>query len=134
MSTAEPSLPVCRAEAEVAKLAESFGEWMGDYLAQARAALAEANGDAAAHKALFAAVHNIKGLGGTFGYSLVTGIADNLCVDLRRRERLDAGACRLALAHLDALAIVLKHDLKGDGGQVGAAVFTRLRGLIQAAA
>lgn len=108
MTLAEQGLSLERADAEVVKLAKSFGGWMGDYLAQARAVLGQAEDEGAGHKALFSVAHNIKGLAGSFGYSLATDIADNLCADLRRRERLVADVRRIARAHLDAVDIVLK--------------------------
>lgn len=119
------------AEAEVAKLAVEFAAWMGDYLAQARAALADAagGGGPSPRNALFGAMHNVKGLGGSFGYMLVTDIAESLCADLRSRSQLDPLACSIAKSHLDAIEIVLKHKLMGDGGHAGAAVLARLRKL-----
>ena len=130
MTTEQETARIGAAEAEVAKLTAEFATWMGDYLSQARSALALAAADTGPgpRDALFGAAHNVKGLGGTFGYTLVTEIAESLCADLRARKQLDPAAAKLAKLHLDALEIVLKHNLTGDGGPMGAAVLVRLHG------
>jgi hypothetical protein len=77
-------------------------------------------------RAVFAVAHNMKGQGASFGYELVTVIAESLCVEMRDRARADLGAAERWGAHLAALRAVLEDRLTGDGGPQGAALLAAL--------
>jgi chemotaxis protein histidine kinase CheA len=75
-------------------------------------------------KEVFSTAHDMKGQGGTFGYDLVTQVANHLC---RLIERINASisikmqneAIRI---HIDALQLIFKNELSGDGGESGIAL------------
>ncbi|MCW5752092.1 MAG: Hpt domain-containing protein [Alphaproteobacteria bacterium] len=71
--------------------------------------------DAQAISAMFAAAHDAKGQGSTFGYPLVTRIAGSLCKYLKEQKN----SPDVIAAHIDALKAVIAHRLAGDGGAVG---------------
>jgi len=81
---------------------------------------------------LFGIAHNMKGQGGSFGYDLITSIGSSLCECLRGREAATDELMRVIKAHIDGLAVVFEHDLKGDGGELGQRLAERLRGLVAA--
>lgn len=72
--------------------------------------------------------HDLRGLGGTFNYDLLTIVGESLC-GLIRNEALprDRTLQRHILAHVEALRAILQFDLKGDGGEDGKQLLTTLK-------
>lgn len=114
-----------------------------DYLSRVRGDLAEVKsvieialaGDeqrAAAVDRLFGFVHNMKGQGTTFGYPLVSQIGALTCSILQRNPEPDESVLRVVKAHIDALSIVIEHNLAGNGGSLGVKLVERLEGLTAA--
>ena len=119
-----------RADAAVAALAENFVAYIEEDIDSARAAMGAAlerpgDCDDALHE-LHAAAHNIKGLGGSFGYDLVTDVANSLCLLLKLAPHNTPDLVQLADAHMQALTQILDDDVKGDGGEAGRAVLVQL--------
>ena len=78
---------------------------------------------------LYAAMHNIKGQGSSFGYPLVTRLGQSLCRLIAPGRALDDAGLKIAQAHLDALKLVLDQKIAGKGGAVGEQLAARLEGL-----
>lgn len=78
---------------------------------------------------LFSLIHNMKGQGTTFGYPLVSQIGALTCSILQRSRPADDSRLRIVKAHIDALSIVIEHNLAGDGGALGTKLVERLEGL-----
>jgi len=75
---------------------------------------------------IYGIAHNLKGQGSSFGYPLITRIAQSLC-QLTRHERAFADAdLGIVQAHLDAIRLILTKEIKGDGGEIGHKLATRL--------
>ena len=112
-----------RAQAVVDRLKAHFREWVQDDLDVARqavrAAAGAAVGDAAPYLAIRRAAHNFKGLGGSFGYDLVTEIGDSLSRLLRHAETVQPRVTEVADAHVAAITRVVDEGLTGDGGDAG---------------
>lgn len=77
---------------------------------------------------LYRLAHDLRGLGGTFNYGLVTTVGESLCGlinndDLPNDRRLQ----RYITAHVAALNAILQFDLKGDGGNQGEELLATLR-------
>lgn len=125
------SATLARAEAAVAHLAKDYASWALNDVAKARAALTAAanNPMQRGHhvETLFRVGHDFKGQGTSFGYPLITKIGHSLCI-LTRDRALDYQAQHLELAtlHIDAIELVLTKNIKGDGGQAGAALVAKL--------
>ena len=68
---------------------------------------------------IFRQSHDIRGLGSTFGYELITEIGGSLCTFLGGIAQHDDEAMEVVSAHVDALCAVIANDVKGDGGIVG---------------
>jgi len=115
-----------------------------DYLARLRGDLVEVKAaidialspdgprDAAVDR-LFSLVHNMKGQGTTFGYPLVSQIGALTCSILQQSRSADDDLLRIVKAHIDALSIVIEHNLAGEGGPLGARLVEGLQGLNAAA-
>ena len=78
---------------------------------------------------LYAAMHNIKGQGSSFGYPLVTRIGQSLCRLIAPGRALDEAGLKVAQAHLDALKLVLDQKIAGKGGEVGEKLAARLESM-----
>lgn len=72
--------------------------------------------------------HDLKGLGGTFNYDLVTKVGASLC-SLIKNDALpgDRSLQRRIMAHVAALRAILQFDLKGDGGSEGEELLVTLK-------
>jgi chemotaxis protein histidine kinase CheA len=70
--------------------------------------------------------HNLKGQGASFGYPLITSIAQSLLALLRGEEKSAPCAIKVALAHVTALHTILEKNIQGGGGPRGEALVKRL--------
>ncbi len=81
---------------------------------------------------IYALMHNTKAQGEDASSSLVSSICSLACGILRRTKNPDDGTLRVVKAHIDALTIIIEHDVAGDGGPLGQRMVEELRGLAQA--
>lgn len=81
---------------------------------------------------LYALLYNTRVQGETSGSGLITSISALACGILKRTRSPDQGTCRVVKAHVDALAIVIEHDVAGDGGSLGQRMVEELKGLARA--
>lgn len=70
--------------------------------------------------------HNLKGQGASFGYPLITSVAQSLVALLRGQEKSEPRAIKIALAHVTALSTILDKDIQGSGGPRGEDLVKRL--------
>lgn len=126
------SAVLARAQAAVEDLAKGYTTWARADVDRARkaldAAMAEPGQRARHVEDLFRVAHDLKGQGTSFGYPLVTRIADSLCKLTRDRKlAYEDRHLDLAKAHLDAAQLVLTKEIKGEGGQLGADLAAKLK-------
>ena len=74
-------------------------------------------------------IHNMKGQGGSFGYPLITAVCSSVYPLIQPELRQSPAQIALVKTHLDALRLILQRRIAGDGGEIGAALVTRLEGL-----
>jgi chemotaxis protein histidine kinase CheA len=131
---------VKRAQDAVAELSADYQNWALADLGKAEQALAEARGDRAAAQPalqrLYGIAHDMKGQGGSFGFPLVTHVAQSLC-----RLLVGAGGSRhvevptedsafsLIEVHLKALRLILEKSVRGEGGEVGQKLVAKLQAM-----
>jgi hypothetical protein len=82
---------------------------------------------------IYALLHNTKVQGEAFESNLVCNICALACGILQRTRSPDQGTWRIVKAHIDALAIVIEHNVAGDGGPLGQRMVEELKGLARAA-
>ncbi|WKL56246.1 Hpt domain-containing protein [Asticcacaulis sp. ZE23SCel15] len=113
---------IAKAEAAIADLSSNFGEWLLDEVKKIEAAQAEikASGFTPANAdKLYFHCHDLKGLGTTYGYPLVTRIAGSLC-KMMDDEAIRLQAPRVLIdAHLDAIRAAVRDSIKEDTHPVG---------------
>lgn len=116
---------LARAEALVASLRERYPELAARSLEELNAcwsAIRIAPHDPTQkdrRDALFHLAHDFKGIGGSYGYPLVSAIGDSLCKLLRSEAAMDKARHDAIGRHVAALNAVIAERLSGDGGERG---------------
>lgn len=120
-----------RAEAAVAKAAEEFPATCSEWIK----GLIEATPDdeaplGAENKARILGIANdIRGQGGTFGYPLVTLVADSLVKFVDPRENSADVEAMIVRLHIQALERLIRDRVTGDGGATGVELRTVMTAL-----
>ena len=122
-----------QAEQVIAGMADAYIEWAIADLARlnkACAALGTADGERRLLGPVFHVAHDMKGLGGSFDYQLITIIADRLCRFVENVETVGAAERDVIRLHVDALQLVIVKRIKGDGGADGTVLLGGLEKVI----
>jgi hypothetical protein len=124
---------LARAEEATTALRANYTAWARIDVDQAQALIAAAKTDGDRQREhldlAYAAMHNIKGQGASFGYPLITRIGQSLCRLIAPPQTLDDAGLKIAQAHVDALKLVLEKKIAGKGGEVGEKLAARLESL-----
>ncbi len=79
---------------------------------------------------IYAPMHDMAGLAGVFGYTLLGKVARALIETLRKGANpLDEKMLMVARAHLAALMALHAKDVRGEGGPQGLAILAKLASL-----
>ncbi len=126
----DPKL-LTKAEAQVAELKLSYGDWIEadlDKLTIALDKLKDRSESAAKQlQVIEGTAHDIKGQAGTFDYPLLTLIAESLCDMLRAADTIEDRQIGLVAAHIDAIGVIVRGRIQGDGGDMGKQLLSRLQ-------
>jgi hypothetical protein len=120
---------VARAEAALQSLSSNFDQWMKDELTKleaARDAIRAVGFTPQSAESLYFRAHDLKGLGTTYGFPLVTRIAGSLCRILHEPEHRLTAPLALVEAHIDAIIAVVRGDVRGEGDATSRAVADEL--------
>ena len=118
---------VARADETLKAMAPSMQQWIEADIANLQALRLAADAalwDAASVDALMGAAHDLKGVGATYGFALVTAIAASLC----RLTETDEGKAvverdpTLARAHVDALRAIVRDNIRAPNHPTGMAL------------
>ena len=111
-----------------------FVQWAEKDLKSLQQALVSLKSETADQKkflnTIFQISHDIKGQGGSFDFGLLTAVGDSLCRFTEEREKANAAEIEAIKLHVEALNLVLNERLKGDGGEMGAALLNGLRQVV----
>jgi hypothetical protein len=126
---------LARAEEATTLLKQNYTTWAREDIEKGQRCLDDATGDPAKARihldGLFAIMHNVKGQGASFGYPLVTRIAQSLCKLVGAKHDAGEPMLRIVQAHLDALKLVLDQKIEGSGGETGEKLVGKLETLAQ---
>jgi chemotaxis protein histidine kinase CheA len=102
---------------QAARTAAEQGAWRDDRLA-----------------ALFAAAHDLKGMGATYGYPLVTQLCASLCrlIETEAGKRAARANPELAAAHVDAVRAAVRDRIATTGHPLGRALVAALEAQVAA--
>ncbi len=115
-----------RAETAIKKIGEDFPKWAQRDLDDMEKALAAARQSPDQQEdyimQIFRRSMELKGQGGSFGYSLISEIGDSLKKFTESRREANPRDVEIIAAHVSAMRVVMVQDIKGDGGDVGQAI------------
>ncbi|MBI3438792.1 MAG: Hpt domain-containing protein [Proteobacteria bacterium] len=118
---------VARADETLKAMAGAMKQWIDADLARLQTLRLEAEAahwDATSTDAVMCAAHDLKGLGATYGFPLVTSIAASLC----RLTETNAGKAAVAhnpalvRAHVDALRAIVRDGIRAPNNPLGLAL------------
>ena len=113
---------IAKAEEALKAMSAQFSQWLNDEvvkLDQAQADIREQGYTPQTAEALYFRAHDLKGLGTTYEYPLVTRIAGSLCRLLDDADtRMNAPVVVLD-AHIDAIRAVVRDEIKTDDHPTG---------------
>ncbi|MDO9337497.1 MAG: Hpt domain-containing protein [Caulobacteraceae bacterium] len=120
---------IAKAEAALKSLSGNFSEWMQDELTKleaARQAIRVSGLNAETAEGLYFRAHDLKGLGATYEFPLVTRIAASLCKLIDDPDTRVGAPMFLVDAHIDAIRAAVRDDIKTDTHPVGKVLITEL--------
>lgn len=120
---------VARAEAALEDLSTQFNDWLLDEINKLEARHQRLKDEGITREnieELYYSVHDLKGLGTTYGYPLVTRITGSLCKILDDEDKRILAPTRLIDAHIHAVKAVVRDNIKEHNHPVGMALATEL--------
>lgn len=113
---------IAKAEAALKAMSAQFGQWLLDEIVKLEAAQAAIRTDGlntATAEGLYFRAHDLKGLGSTYQYPLVTRLAGSLCKLLDDPTRRTEAPVSLLDAHIDAIRAVVRDQIQTDEHPTG---------------
>jgi hypothetical protein len=113
---------IAKAEAALMSLASNFSQWLADEITKLEAARAQVKTVGVTVESmenLYLRAHDLKGLGTTYGYQLITRIAGSLCRMIDDKEKRMTAPLDLVDSHIDAIKAAVRDDIKSDEHPVG---------------
>lgn len=125
---------VAKAEEALKSLSSQFAQWLEDEISKleaARAAVGAQGYTRATAETLYMRAHDLKGLGSTYEYPIVTRIAGSLCKMTDDEEKRMKAPLFLIDAHIDAIRAAVRDKIKDETHPVGAALAQELEGQVR---
>lgn len=113
---------IAKAEEALKAMSSQFGQWLRDEIDKldlAQAAIRTQGYTPETAEALYYRAHDLKGLGATYQYPLVTRLAASLCRMLDDPARRMAAPAFLLDAHIDAIRAVVRDEIQTDEHPTG---------------
>jgi chemotaxis protein histidine kinase CheA len=129
---------IARAEAALAALSGEFQNWIEDEVVKLEKSWAAAKAPGADRNAsldkVFSQAHDLKGLGTTYEYPLVTRMAHSLCKLVETEELRNVAPMALVGAHIAAVRAAIRDQIKSDEHPVGKVLVEELEAQVRALA
>jgi chemotaxis protein histidine kinase CheA len=141
MSTASPRRlridpnAVARAEAALAAMAVNFDEWLGIEITRMDTAMSAVQSQGRSEdnmEALYHCAHDLKGLGATYGFPIISQIAGTLCRLIDSADRRMAAPISLVGVHVEAIKAAARNGIRTDDDPVGKALVLELKDKVAA--
>lgn len=121
---------IARAEAALASMSDQFGGWLNDELTKLEAAYAIVNKSGSGEHELeefYRRAHDLKGLGTTYGYPIVSQFAASLCKLIDSPEGRAQAPRKILDAHVGAIIAAVKQSIKDSDHPIGKALLIELQ-------
>lgn len=126
---------LAEAEEQLQRSALDFNNWALDYLGQLSNLCTEAVLKPGRRNKQFEEIHllahELRGQGGIFGFPLISIFGKMLYDITGERCREDDHAVEIVKAHIDTMRVVLRENIRGDGGGVGRELHKALKQAIE---
>ena len=116
---------IAKAEEALKAMSAQFGQWLQDEIVKLDKAQADIRSQGyndQTAEALYFRAHDLKGLGTTYQYPLVTRLAGSLCKMMDEPAKRMAAPMVLIDAHVDAIKAVVRDQIQTDDHPVGKAL------------
>jgi hypothetical protein len=124
---------IARAEAAMASLSDQFGGWLIEELSKLEAAhkmiSAVGSGEAELEE-FYRRAHDLKGLGTTYGYPIVSQFAGSLCRLLDSPEARSKAPRTILDGHVAAIIASVKQKITTSDHPMGKALLNELHGQV----
>ena len=126
---------VARAEAALAAMSVNFEEWLKAEITRLESAMSLVQSEGRTDmsmEALYHRAHDLKGLGTTYGYPIISQIAGTLCRLIDSPERRRVSPLPLVIVHVDAIKAAARNRIQSDENPVGRALVKELEAKVSA--
>jgi hypothetical protein len=126
---------IAKAEAALKSLSGNFAQWLQDEVTKLEASRARIRDEGlsiATAENLYLRAHDLKGLGATYEYPLVTRIAGSLCKMIDDPGTRLAAPMGLVDAHIDAIRAAVRNQTQTDDHPVARATVEALEASVKA--
>lgn len=126
---------IAKAEAALKSLSSNFAEWLQDEITKLDAARARIRAEGwttATAEHLYLRAHDLKGLGSTYEFPLITRIAGSLCKMIDKPETRLSAPMPIIDAHIDAIRACVRDNIKDESNPVGLALAEELERNVKA--
>ena len=121
VAPADPAA-IARAEAALEQMKGEFKNWLGEEVDKLEAAFAKVQKDGLvgeAGDAFFVVAHDLRGLGSTYDYPIITRMAASLARLVEDDEKRAGVPVTLAGAHVGAIRAALRQNIRTEDNPVG---------------
>ena len=113
---------IAKAEAALAELSGNFAQWLQEEITRledARKSVQDQSSSPETVDRLYMCAHDLKGLGTTYEFPLITRIAASLCKLLEEPERRPTAPMVMVDAHIHAIKAAVRDNIREDSHPVG---------------
>jgi hypothetical protein len=113
---------IAKAEAALKSLSGNFTQWLNDEIVKLEAARQVVRTESPTPEnmeSLYLRAHDLKGLGATYGFPLITRIAGLLCRLIDDKAKRLQAPMPLIDAHIDAIKAAARDEIKNEDHPVG---------------
>ena len=121
LGTIDPAA-IAKAEAALKSLSGNFAQWLNDEITKlegSRQAIRAEGMTPENMESLYLRAHDLKGLGATYGFPLITRVAGLLCRLIGDKSKRLEAPMSLIDAHIDAIKAAARDDIKDEDHPVG---------------
>lgn len=120
---------IAKAEAALKSLSGNFGQWLDDEVAKLDGARQRVKTEGLTTEVmefLYMRAHDLKGLGTTYEFPIVTRISGSLCKLIDDKEKRLSAPIGLIDAHIDTIKAAVRDQIKTDDHPVGKVLIQEL--------
>ncbi len=125
---------IAKAEAALKSLSSNFAEWLADEITKLEAARARIKAEGWSSETaenLYLRAHDLKGLGTTYEFPLITRIAGSLCKMIDDPDTRLAAPMNIIDGHIDAIKACVRDSIKDASNPIGRMLAEELEGRVK---